>query len=64
MGKYAIRDAVIELLEINGYARVPCKASGHLKYQRAAHKVTLPHKLHDRGLALKILKQAGLEARL
>jgi predicted RNA binding protein YcfA (HicA-like mRNA interferase family) len=61
MGKYAIRERVIEVLESHGFERVPRKASGHLSYQKAAHRVTVPHKLHDRGMALKILRhQAGL----
>jgi predicted RNA binding protein YcfA (HicA-like mRNA interferase family) len=66
MGKSDLRETAIQILKDNGFEPVKAnRGTGHLKFKKDGLTVTLPHQLHDRGMAMRILKQqAGLVVRL
>jgi len=49
----------LQLLD-NGFERAKKHGGGHFKFRKGALTITVPHKLHDRGMARTILKQAGI----
>ncbi len=65
MSSHDLYNKVVEALRQNGFELVRNKG-GHYIYgkEEPRRRVPVPHQLHDRGMARRILKQAAIEAHL
>jgi predicted RNA binding protein YcfA (HicA-like mRNA interferase family) len=64
MGRHDLYHMVREMLIDEGFEYIPKKGKGdHHQFKKEGRKITIPYALHDRHMATKILKQAGIQPR-